>query len=122
MNKEKYIDDYITEGDYAGALRYLANEQYKAMNIGGTRKMLLERVADKLERDKDTIDYFSNVCIALTEEKNKLLEASEEYISLLESELEEVVSIASIHEKGKAIREKLKNAKNFCVGVIKAND
>ena len=50
MRKEKYIDDYIKDGDDVGALRYLAKEQYKAMNIGGTRKRLIERVADKLEK------------------------------------------------------------------------
>ena len=51
MAIEKYIDDYIKEGDDAGALRYLANELYrKEQTIGGTRKRLLDRVADKLEK------------------------------------------------------------------------
>ena len=58
MTKEKYIDDYIMDGDDVGALRYLAKEQYKAMNIGGTRKKLLDRVADKLEKmQKKMFDY-----------------------------------------------------------------
>ena len=50
MAKEKHIDDYIKEGDDVGALRYLAKELYTSFKIGGTRKYLLDRVADRLER------------------------------------------------------------------------
>jgi hypothetical protein len=78
-NKKIYIDDLIREGNDAKALQYLAKELYEKTLIGGTRKRLMDRVADKLkELEKENtnlkykIDYISEVAI---QEKEQYMEA-----------------------------------------------
>lgn len=72
MTKEKYIDDYIKEGDDVGAIRFLSKELYTSFKIGGTRKYLLDRVADKLERDASNMNWLSNTCAELSDEVKQL--------------------------------------------------
>lgn len=55
------FDDLIKEKDDVGALRYFAREYYDTGRIGGTRKRLLSRVADKLKRIDGSCDYCSLV-------------------------------------------------------------
>ena len=58
MAKKIYIDDLIREGNDAKALQYLAKELYEKTLIGGTRKRLMDRVADKLkelEKENDKL-------------------------------------------------------------------
>ena len=43
------FDDLIRKGEDIKAIRYLAKELYNSALIGGTRKRLIDRVADKLK-------------------------------------------------------------------------
>ncbi len=63
MIKKIYIDDLIREGNDAKALQYLAKELYKKTLIGGTRKRLMDRVADKLKELEKENDNLKEIII-----------------------------------------------------------
>lgn len=72
MPKKIYFDDLIRKGEDIKALRYLAKELYNGKMIGGTRKSLLDRVADEYEKLEENEAYASLRAIELIKENEKL--------------------------------------------------
>ena len=56
------FDDLIRLGRDADALRYLADEYYKNGKMGHTRKLLLERAADKIDQLGQTWEWSMYKC------------------------------------------------------------
>lgn len=56
------FDDLIRLGRDADALRYLADEYYKNGKMGHTRKLLLERAADRIDQLKQTWEWSMYQC------------------------------------------------------------
>lgn len=115
MNK---FDDLIRLGRDADALRYLADEYYKNGKMGHTRKLLLERAADKLDQLTQTwewdmykcaereIDRLRKECISLAIDSVK----RERILAKLEAEV-----TAAIDRQGKWIKTTLDSGWVECV-------
>lgn len=115
MNK---FDDLIRLGRDPEALRYLAEEYYKNGKMGHTRKLLLERAADKLDQLTQTwewsmyqcakreIDRLRKECISLAIESAKRDKA----LAKLEAEV-----TAAIDRQGEWIKTTLDSGWVECV-------
>lgn len=87
------FDDLIRQGEDIKALRYLAKELYKNNMIGGTRKRLLDRVADEYEKMEENEAYSSLRAIELIKENENLKQEIENLKEEIDNLMKEILYI-----------------------------